>query len=415
MDALASIHPVPAAFLRDGVLAPFVSAYWRYLVERRYAAGTARTYLCCVAHFARWNRRSRISVCDLSSEIVQRFLDEHLPRCTCPPQVQRRRHLLRAALQHLLIVLDDAGVLSKNHETNVIEGELGRFDEHMVHARGLAQNTRSNRLGIARRLLQQTCGANPHSLTLLSPDDLRRFIDVQLQRWSPASAQALTSALRGYIKFRASCGDSVGHLLAVITSPANWRLASLPQTLSRAELTQLLGAFPPEMPSALRAYAMVRCVVDLGLRASEVVGLTLDDIDWHSGTLRIGKNKSRRVHVFPLPHATGSAIANYLRSERPHTANRRIFVRHVAPVDAPIGPGVVRRAVLEAYQRCGLPYTRVHPLRHTMAARLLDTGGTLKEVADVLRHRELDTSLIYAKVDTARLSAVALPWPGGAA
>lgn len=84
-------------------------------------------------------------------------------------------------------------------------------------------------------------------------------------------------------------------------------------------------------------------------------------------------------------------------------------------MDEPVGPDVVRRAVREAYRRCGLPYTRVHILRHTLASRLLNTGGTLKEVADVLRHRELNTSLIYAKVDIGRLLAVAMPWPGSAA
>ena len=136
--------------------------------------------------------------------------------------------------------------------------------------------------------------------------------------------------------------------------------------------------------------------------------------DWAAGILRIVKCKSRRVDVMPLPQTTGIAIAAYLRAERPHTASRRVFVRHVAPADEPVGPDVVRRAVREAYQRCGLPYTRVHILRHTLASRLLNTGGTLKEVADVLRHRELNTSQIYAKVDIGRLSAVAMPWPGSA-
>jgi integrase len=154
-------------------------------------------------------------------------------------------------------------------------------------------------------------------------------------------------------------------------------------------------------------------MVDLGLRASEVVALALDDIDWYAGTIRIGPNKSRRVDVLPLPEPTASAIVTYLRSERPHTSNRRVFVRHVAPVDEPIGPGVVRRAVHEAYRRCGLSHTRVHMLRHTLAGRLLKGGATLKEVADVLRHRALDTTLIYAKIDSSRLVAVALPWPGG--
>ena len=419
MDAFASIHPVPAAWLNDSALAPFVADYWRCLVERRYAAGTARAYLCGVAHFARWMRRwRRLAVCDLSESDVQRFLDDHLLRCTCPPPVQRCRHQLRAALRILLSMLDALGVLvRRSHAPSVVENELHRLDEYMQHARGLAQNTRVQRLRILRPFFERIDDANPRQATLPIPtaEELRRFIELQLHQWSPNSARVLAATLRSYLRFRAVCGDEVGHLLPVITSPAHWRLAPLPQTLSREEVAKLLDAFSPVLPSRLRAYAMVRCLVDLGLRASEVVSVGLDDIDWEAGTLRIVKSKSRRVDVLPLPQTTGSAIAKYLRWERPQTTNRRVFVRHVAPIDKPIGPDVARNAVRQAYLRCGLSHTRVHILRHTLASRLLDTGGTLKEVADVLRHRELDTSLIYAKLDTARLSAVMMPWPGSPA
>ena len=415
MDALASIHPVPAGWLRNSDLVKFVPTYCQRLVARRYADQTQRVYVCCVAHFARWMTRRRLTARDLADDDARRFLDEHLPRCNCPPPVQRCRHQVRAALRHLLASLREAGILAEHPVADVVEEELRRFDEHMRHAMGLAANTRAQRLRILRQFLLERFGPSPVGLPSLNAHDLRRFIDQQLQRWSPASAHVLASTLRGYVRFRVVCGDQIGHLLPVIASPANWRLGPLPETLSPTEVTRLLGAFSPVGRSALRAYAMVRCVADLGLRASEVVGLDLDDIDWRAGTIRIGHNKSRRVDVLPLPKATGSAIARYLRSGRPRTANRRVFVRHVAPVDEPIGPGVVRRAVCEAYRRCGLTHTRVHVLRHTLAGRLLDGGGTLKEVADVLRHRALDTSLIYAKVDTTRLSAVALPWPGSAA
>jgi integrase len=143
-----------------------------------------------------------------------------------------------------------------------------------------------------------------------------------------------------------------------------------------------------------------------------VVSLELKDIDWINGVMRICKSKSRRVDTLPLPSQTGSALVNYIKSERPQTLSRRIFVRHVAPFDKPIAAGVVRRVVLKAYQRAGLAHTKVHILRHTLANRLLETGGTLKDVADILRHRALDTSMIYAKIDVVRLSAVAMPWPG---
>ena len=407
MEAFDFIHPVAAAWLRTSTLAPYVPAYWCRLIERQYAQRTARAYLSCIAHFARWSRRRRLDLGDLDP-VARRFVEKHLPRCDCPSRVQRNRHMVRAALRHLQAVLADAGFRPGDHRVEPKEEELRRFDEHMQRARGLAETTRLRRLSVVRSIMSQTASAMP------TAGELRHFIAQELARICSASAGSMATALRSYLRFRAFEGDHVEHLLPLIVSPACWRLAPLPQTLSRAEVAQLLDAFPPELPSRLRSYAIVRCVVDLGLRSREVISLDLDDIDWAAGILRIVKCKSRRVDVMPLPQATGSAIAAYLRSERPRTANRRVFVRHVAPVDEPLGPDVVRNAVREAYRRCGLPYTRVHILRHTLASRLLNTGGTLKEVADVLRHRELDTSLIYAKVDIGRLSAVTMPWPGSA-
>ena len=417
MFAFESIHPVPAAWLRDSDLAPFVPAYVLRLVERHYAANTVRIYVYGVAHFARWTHRCRVGVRDLADEAVRRFIDEHLPRCTCPSPVQRCRHQVRAALRQLLITLVDAGVLIGSRRPDAVEDQLERFDAHMQQARGLAETTRVRRLSVVRSLLRFCVAGDVNSDATATPsaDELRRFIARELSRVSPASASSLAGALRGYLRFMALSGARVDHLLPVIAPPAHWRLASLPQTLSLSEVTRLLDAFPPELPSHLRAYAMVRCLVDLGLREREVVSLELDDIDWEAGTLRIRKGKSRRVDVMPLPQTTGRAIAAYLRSERPTTLNRRVFVRHVAPLDEPIRPDVVRNTVRQAYLRCGLPYTRVHILRHTLARRLLETGGTLKEVADMLRHRTLDTSMIYAKVDIGRLAAVAMPWPGSAA
>jgi integrase/recombinase XerD len=217
--------------------------------------------------------------------------------------------------------------------------------------------------------------------------------------------------LRCYLNFRAIAGDKVQVLLAALPGVAHWRLAPLPEALSEVEIEQLLRSFDQQFRSAKRAYAIVRCLVDLGLRSREVVQLRLDDIDWRAGTVRLATTKSRRTDILPLPPETARAISEYLLSERPQTTNRAVFVRHVAPRDEPVGIGVVNRAVRHAYRRCGWTRTRVHILRHTMASRLLRAGTPLKEIADVLRHRSLDTSAIYTKIDTTRLAAVALPWP----
>lgn len=408
MDAFDSIRVSRAAWLRGSFLAPFVPAYWRRLMERQYAPDTVQHYMCGLAHFAHWSRRARFEL-DSVGRAVDRFIDEHLPRCRCPHPVLRGPLLVRAALRHLQAVLADHGIHDDLRSVDPVDDELRRFDEHLRDANGLASSTRQRRRTVVASLLHTTSSMTP------SADELRAFVAQEISRLSPVGGAAVATALRSYLRFRAFEGDHVKQLLPLIVSPAHWRLAGLPQTLLHAEVEQLLSAFPPNLPSRRRAYAMVRCIVDLGLRTSEVIGLSLDDIDWEAGTVRIAKGKSRRIDVMPLPQTTGSAIADYVRFERRQTINRRVFVRHVAPVDEPVGTTVVRRAVLEAYRRSGLPHTRIHILRHTLASRLLDTGGTLKEVADVLRHRELNTTMIYAKVDLGRLAAVAMPWPGSAA
>ena len=408
MDALSSISATSTAWLHDSLFAPFVPSYVDHLTTRQYAPSTARAYLGCVAHFAHWCGRRSPDLGDLQSPIRD-FVRDHLSRCDCARRVQTCPHQVRAALSHLLTVLADQGVAAVAGPPGPNDSVLRRFDEHLQQARGLAVNTRRRRLKIVESLMLRTISATPNA------SELRQFIASELSRVSAGSGAALASALRSYLRFRAFEGDSVEHLLPVIASPAHWRLAPLPQTLSASELGRLLGAFPPNLPSRLRAVAIVRCLVDLGLRSSEAINLDLDDIDWAAGTLCIAHGKSRRADVLPLPEATGQAIAEYLHAERPATTSRRVFVRHVAPVDHPVGTDVVRNTVRAAYLRAGLPHTRVHILRHTLATRLLATGGTLKEVADVLRHRELDTSMIYAKVDRSRLGAVAMPWPGSAA
>jgi integrase len=409
MNVFDALTPLAANRLRASVVSSFAQAYWDRLCDQGYARNTVRLYLNCLAHFALWATRQRIELCAVDRH-VERFIDQHLPRCRCAAPVQRMPQSMRSALEHFKTTVVDAGVRLQAEPLTPGDEQLQRFDRYLLQMKGLAASTRIRRLAIVRPLASMASDVG-----LPTQDQLRRFLRQELSRVSAASAGVTMTAVRSYLRFRAFEGDCVEHLLPIVASPANWRLAPLPQTLTPSEVQRLLDAFPPGLPSRLRCYAIVRCLVDLGLRSSEVIALELDHIDWAAGTVRICKAKSRRVDILPLLQATGAAIAEYVHSERPQTSSRRIFVRHLAPVEVPVGAGVVRRAVHEAYRRAGLPHTRVHILRHTLAGRLLNSGGTLKEVADVLRHRELNTSLIYAKVDFVRLGAVAMPWPGSQA
>lgn len=390
-----------------------LGALQRYLTERGHARGTLRGYLDCAAHFCHWAERSRLKLAQTDERLVERFCGVHLSHCDCGWPTRSDRRDAGAALGHLLLVLRTLGLVAPSAaKVTPVDEELLRFDAHMDRVRGLAPKTRQSMLRIVHEFLRQRFHGRPVVITAISSEDVRRFFARITERYqSPASSGAVVAVLRGYFRFRAAGGDPVGGLLGVLAYPANWQHASLPKTLADEEIERLLTSLSWPSPSMRRSAAIVRCAVDLGLRSGEIAALGLDDIDWRVGTVTLRNTKSRREQVLPLPQATGQAIAAYLQYERPKVAHRAIFVRRVAPREAPVGADLVRKTIRQAYQRAGLPYTRAHLLRHTIARRLLDGGSSLKEVADVLRHRSLNTTLTYAKLDSRGLGAVALPWP----
>lgn len=390
-----------------------LGALQRYLTERGHARGTIHAYLDCAAHFCHWAERSGLELAQTDERLVARFRDTHLSRCDCGWPTRSDRGDAGAALGHLLLVLRTLGLAAPSPaKPTPVDEELRRFDEHMDQVRGLAPKTRQSMLRIVREFLWQRFHGRPVVIAAISPEEVRRFFARMTERYhSPASSGAVVAALRGYFRFRAVSGDPVGRLLSVLSYPANWQHASLPKTLADEEIERLLTSLKWPGPSMRRSAAIVRCAVDLGLRSGEIAALGLDDIDWRAGTVTLRKTKSRREQVLPLPEATGRAIAAYLQYERPKTAHRAIFVRRIAPREQLVGADLIRKTIRQAYQRAGLPYTRSHLLRHTIARRLLDGGSSLKEVADVLRHRSLNTTLTYAKLDGRSLGAVALPWP----
>jgi site-specific recombinase XerD len=413
MKRITSLH---STFLLNSALAPYLDAFNDRLRRGRYAAVTINSHVSGIAHFARWMAQQDLSVQSLDESSITQFLNEHLPCCDCPSPILRSHGDLRAALGHLLAVLREQGVVSiPPPPTGDIADELRRYDEHMNNARGLAEGTRSGYLRIVQRLLLHKFADRPVVFTELQPIDIRQFIIEQLERVDTISnGKALASTLRDYLRYRATCGDHISGMLGAISSPADWGLASLPRALNPDDIKRLLKSFNSSLPSPKRGYAIVRCALDLGLRSKEIAELQLTDIDWRAGIVTLNGTKGMRQDVLPLPVVTGKALADYVRFERPKTTNPAVFVRTLAPRDQPIGVDAIRRVIREAYHRIGLTHGRSHALRHALACRLVNQGSSLKEVADILRHRSLDTALIYAKLDYSKLVAVALPWPGSA-
>lgn len=298
---------------------------------------------------------------------------------------------------------------------DIIPEELRRYDEHLRDVRGLSEGTRCQRVRVVGRLLRQKFSGRPIDLVRLHPEDVRRFLASQVDAHrsrSNASLLVTATALRSYLRYRSTCGDAVGALSAVISSPVQWRLASLPRALKPDEVERLLNSFTSDLRWPKRGYAIVRCALDMGLRAGEIAHLMIRDIDWRAGTVTLRGTKSLRQDILPLPMQTGQALADYLQHERPLSSSAAIFVRRHGGCDQPITSPAIQKVIKRACLRVGLSHFSAHALRHTLACRLVESGSSLKEVADVLRHRSLETTRIYAKLDTPKLLAVALSWPG---
>jgi site-specific recombinase XerD len=394
--------PIPReSDLEAGPLVSNNQCYEQYLFDHGYAAGYIKRCKSGVAHLSRWMGSTQKKADEVCEALVAEFLEVHLPICSCRSVLHDRSSL--------------AGALRATELTPIGE-ELQRYDKHMTEARNLVFSTRKVGIAVVGRLLFSCFGDGRINFPEIRAEHVRNFLIQQATHHNkPTSIRSVVSSLRSYFRWRTTLGDPVHSLIGVLVYPANWQLASLPKTLKPEEVEQLVAALGQAGPLMRRADAMVRCALDLGLRSAEVARLSLDDIDWRAGTIALRGTKGRRDDVMPLPVSTGQAIIEYLSHERPKTKHRMLFVRHVAPRELPIGPKVVRHSIRQAYARAGLKYTGSHLLRHTMASRLLAGGSSLKEVADVLRHRSLNTTLIYAKLDSRSLVKVALPWPGSTA
>jgi site-specific recombinase XerD len=391
------------------------AAYVQYLTERGYAAGSIKGYFGSVAHFVHWLTQRRFRAGDICESLIDRFLDRHLPGCRCAPQCWRARSEVRAALRQFLKMLRLTGVCARKLSVipAAIAAELEDFDRHLVDVRGLAASTRAIRMRHLLDFLTDRFGAGAVTVSALAPADVADFMTRYTAGRAPGSVKATGISLRSYFMLKASRREPTKALIAALPRVALWRLARLPQYPSAAEIERLLSAFDRTSATGKRDFAITRCLLDLGLRRTEVAHLRLDDVDWRTGTLHI-RAKGKRIDILPLPEATGDAITDYLRTGRPQTSRRELFVRHRPPTNAPADLDIIRNAVRNAAERCGLEHRirGTHILRHTVATRLVQGGAPFKEIADLLRHRSLDTTTIYAKVDLPALARVALPWPG---
>ncbi|MFH1312088.1 MAG: site-specific integrase [Candidatus Eisenbacteria bacterium] len=408
------VRPRVIRRFHDSPVGEYIDRCAELLWEQGYARGTARGRLLVVEDLGWWLHRQGLGVEALDEDIAERFLHEAKRLGFGHPAY------FKAALQDLLSLLREAGKIPPARAPQIEDTPIERinrdFKQYLTQERQLADSTLENMIPFVKRFLTERFGTGPVILGELTRSDVTRFLLRHVQILSPGRAQLMTYALRTFFRFLRFRGDTEIDLSVSVPKVANWRLSTLPKSLQADEVERLIDSCDQTTIAGQRDYTILLLLARLGLRAGEVVAMTLDDIDWEAGELTV-RGKGGRDDRLPIPEDVGSALAHYLRHGRPKCTTRRVFVRMHAPRRGFTTSVAICDVVRRALSRASIdsPRKGAHLLRHSLACEMLRKGVSLDGIGEVLRHQRADTTAIYAKVDIVALQDLARPWPGGEA
>lgn len=391
----------------SGPLAKHTASFAEELFKQGYTPERVGHHLQLMAQLSRWLDGHGLGAHDLSEEQVAQFLEARRA------QGYAKTPSLRWVLELLSFVPGLEIALAVPALPTPLEAAVGHFRRYLVSERGLAAETLRGYLGIARHFLSRWEGPDSAlNLSQVSAEAVTTFVVAERRRRSTASAQVSVTALRSLLRFLFLEGyidQRLGDAVPAVSVPKGF----LPRGLAAEVVEALLASCDTRTRTGKRDLAVLTALSRLGLRAGEVAGLGLQDLDWAHGELVV-RGKGRRTELLPMPVDVGEALAAYLSSGRPKVECRAVFLRVHAPV-GPMTAANVGAIVRYACQRAGVPEVGPHRLRHSAATAMLRAGASLAEVGQVLRESADATTAIYAKVDRVALRALAQPWPGAVA
>jgi site-specific recombinase XerD len=399
----------PSRVRVTGPLAVFAGGFTGELARLGYKPNAAADQLRLMAHLSRWMDAEQHEVAGLTPSAAEAFL------------AARRAAgyvmwLSPRALAPLLGYLRRLGAVPAPAPVPATPAEvlLGRYQCYLMTERGLASSTARDYAGLVRPFLAQR-EAGGLNLEQLTAAEVTAFVLDRCPHMGRGSAKLMVTALRSLLGFLHVRGMIAAPLGQAVPAVAHWRLAGLPKALEPGQVAALLASCNQDTAAGRRDFAMLTLLARLGLRAGEVAGLSLDDIGWRAGEITV-RGKGSRAERLPLPADAGEAITAYLAGGRPEPfdGTRQVFLRARAPHRGLTSAGVTA-AVCSAGHRAGIGQVFAHRLRHSAATGMLAAGAPLAEIGQVLRHRRLLSTAIYAKADIQALRALARPWPTGGA
>lgn len=390
---------------KAGQLGPQVEGYRAWLAKRGYTPGTIVNMLKDLGQVGLWLSAEGLEAENLDEERMAAFLSAR--RAVGGRKIPGPR-----AMVPLLNYLRETGIVPEAAPLVTPLGALLlQYRSWLIQERGLAPTTVLRYENTARRFLQEASAGGVFTPAALTGADINAFLLRECARVSAGSAKGRVAELRSVLRFLYLQEITELRLGTSVPPVGGWRLATLPPPgISAADVQLLLDSADRSTLVGIRDFAIMMLVSRLGLRSIEVARLELRDLDWRAGELVV-RGKARRQDRMPLPNEVGEALVAYLSSGRNPSDAVRVFLTCRAP-RGPIHADLVGDVVERACKRAHLPGVGPHRLRHALAGELLRKGAGLMAISQVLRHQDLATTALYAKVDLGALRQVAQPWPG---
>ena len=299
----------------------------------------------------------------------------------------------------------------KNHAPQSPQTTLQLYKQYLEQTLGLAPSTCQNHLRDVAGFLEAVPLRGAKGFAALTPVQLTSYLSARSVDYQPASLRQVAGSLRQFLRFIQQQGWIEQSLSLAVPQIACRTAHDPPAYLTEAQCQQLLASCPSNTAEGRRNRAIILCLARLGLRAGELAALEIHDLDWRQGILRLKHTKNGSSAELPLLEEVGQALANYLRLGRADCAQPQVFLWGSPP--RPMKGQAISGVVQRALRRCGIEVPRpgAHLLRHTLASHLVQQGASLKEIADLLRHRHVNSAAVYAHVDLPALQALAHPWP----
>lgn len=379
--------------------------------DQGYAAKVVARMAFNARHFAYWVG-CNADWSQIDRNVIERFAHHN---CSCPRAMSGRPGdttvgVRRRDAAGFLAYLADQGVISLPDKP-CLDERLTAYCHWLFTARALPPSTIKQRLREVKRWYGRICGEG----MTCSTEALRSILLDQDPGRSHGSINQTVSTLRSFVRFLIARSECPPDRLAALGVAPKRPAKQVPRYIDRASVEQIIAACDTTTRTGLRDRALILLLARLGLRAGDVVGMQLHDIDWARGTIRVS-GKSARAARLPLPQDVGEAILAYIEHARPTLADKHLFLCLRAPYRPFAGPSIICWIVKRAVERAGLTGipSGSHVFRHSLATSMLRDGSTLEAIGTVLRHAKPDTTAIYAKVDLNMLSEVSQPWIGGA-